>query len=57
MNKILHWVRLFSLVLVFSSGVLLKGMPNMWLGILHGVSGLTLTASILIHVIQRCRAA
>lgn len=55
MNKILHWVMLFSLLIVFSSGILLKGMPGMWLGIIHGVSGLTLTASILVHVVQRCR--
>lgn len=55
MNKILHWVMLFSLLIVFFSGILLKGMPGMWLGIIHGVSGLTLTASVLIHVVQRCR--
>lgn len=55
MNKVLHWVMLLSLVVVFFSGMLLKGMPGMWLGIAHGVSGLTLTVSVLIHVAQRCR--
>lgn len=57
MNKILHWVMLFSLFIVFFSGILLKGMPGMWLGIIHGISGLTLTASVLVHVVQRCRMA
>lgn len=53
MNKVLHWVMLVSLLVVFASGMLLKGLPGMWLGITHGVSGLTLTVSILIHVAQR----
>lgn len=57
MNKVLHWIMLFSLLMVFFSGILLKGMPGMWLGIAHGVSGLTLTASVLIHVFQRCRVS
>lgn len=57
MNRVLHWVMLLSLVVVFGSGMLLKGMPGMWLGITHGVSGLILTASVLIHVAQRCRPA
>lgn len=55
MNKVLHWVMLVSLVVVFCSGMLLKGMPGMWLGITHGVSGLLLTGSVLVHVVQRCR--
>lgn len=57
MNKVLHWVMLLALVVVFGSGMLLKGMPGMWLGITHGVSGLIFTASVLVHVVQRCRPA
>lgn len=53
MNKVLNWVMLVSLLLVFSSGILLKPIPNMWLGILHGVSGIVLFVSTLIHVVQR----
>lgn len=53
MNKGLNWVMLISLLLVFASGLLLKPMPGMWLGILHGVSGIVLFASTLIHVLQR----
>lgn len=55
MNKILNWVMLVSLVLVFVSGILLKPMPGMWLGILHGVSGLTLVVSVMVHVLRHAR--
>lgn len=55
MNKVSNWVMLVSLLLVFSSGILLKPMPNMWLGILHGVSGIVLFVSTLIHVVQRSK--
>ncbi|OUN25410.1 hypothetical protein [Pseudoflavonifractor sp. An85] len=55
MNKGLNWVMLISLLLVFASGLLLKPMPGMWLGILHGVSGIVLFVSTLIHVLQRVR--
>jgi len=55
MNKILNWVMLASLVLVFVSGILLKPMPGMWLGILHGVSGLTLVVSVMVHVLRHAR--
>lgn len=55
MNKGLNWVMLISLLLVFASGLLLKPMPGMWLGILHGVSGIVLFVSTLIHVLQRIR--
>ena len=55
MNKGLSWVMLISLLLVFASGLLLKPMPGMWLGILHGVSGIVLFVSTLIHVLQRVR--
>lgn len=55
MNKVLHWVMLLSLLVVFFSGMLLKGLPGMWMGIAHGVSGLTLTVSVLIHILQHSR--
>ena len=49
MNRVLHWVMLLSLVVVFGSGMLLKGMPGMWLGITHVLAGLILTTSVLVH--------
>lgn len=55
MNKGLNWVMLISLLLVFASGMLLKPMPGMWLGILHGVSGIVLFVSTLIHVFRHCK--
>ncbi len=51
-RKIINWVMIVSLVVVMSTGMLLKPMPGMVLGILHGVSGFTLTISIIIHCIQ-----
>ncbi len=55
MNKVLNWVMLVSLLLVFFSGILLKPMPNLWLGRLHGVSGIILFASTLSHMVQRSK--
>lgn len=55
MNQTLNRVMLISLVLVFASGLLLKPMPDMWLGILHGGSGIVLFVSILLHVFQHAR--
>lgn len=55
MKNVLNWMMLVSLVLVFVSGVLLKPMPGMWLGIVHGVSGLVLFVSGLIHVLRHAR--
>lgn len=55
MNKMLNWVMLVSLVMVFVSGMMLKPMPGMWLGILHGVSGLTLVVSVMVHVFRHAR--
>lgn len=55
MNKMLNWVMLVSLVMVFVSGMMLKPMPGMWLGILHGVSGLTLVVSVMVHVLRHAR--
>ena len=53
MQKVLNWVMFLSLITVFITGLLLKGMPGMALGITHGVSGLVLTVSAAIHMLQR----
>lgn len=53
MNKGLNWIMMVSLVLAFASGIALKAMPGMWLGIVHGVSGLVLVVSVLVHVFRR----
>ena len=58
MNKnrqILNWVMLISLILVFASGILLKPFPGMWLGITHGVSGIVLFISAMIHIVGHMR--
>lgn len=55
MNKVLNWVMLVSLLLSFGSGMLLKLMPGMWLGILHAGSGLSLLLSALIHAVEHCK--
>lgn len=48
-NAIINRVMIVSLVVVMITGVLLRAMPGMWIGILPGVSGITLTISIIIH--------
>ncbi len=48
-TKILNWTMMISLIVVFVSGILLKPFPGMWLGITHGVSGIVLLVSALIH--------
>ena len=42
---------LVSLIIVFTTGILLKAMPGMWLGIAHGISGLVLVIGAVIHCI------
>ena len=49
---IINWMMLVSLIAVVISGILLHPMPGMWLGIVHGVSGMILTISIIIHCFQ-----
>ena len=54
MNKktmILNWTMLISLILVFVSGILLKPFPGMWMGITHGISGIVLFISAMIHIV------
>ena len=54
MNKktqLLNWTMLISLSLVFGTGILLKSFPGMWMGITHGVSGIVLFVSAMIHIL------
>lgn len=50
--KIVNYILLISLIVVFGSGILLKPFPGMWMGITHTVSSLTLVVSAIIHCIQ-----
>lgn len=43
---------MIALIVVFATGILLKPMPGMWMGIMHGVSGFVLVVSSLIHAIS-----
>lgn len=52
MRVVINWTMLISLVVVFVTGILLKPMPGMWLGIAHGVSGLALVVTSLIHAVS-----
>lgn len=49
---IVNKVMLVSLIVTMATGLLLRPFPGMWMGILHGVSGITLTISIGIHCLQ-----
>ena len=50
-TMILNWTMLISLILVFVTGILLKPFPGMWMGITHGVSGIVLFVSAMIHIL------
>ncbi len=52
MRMAVNWVMLISLIVVFVTGILLKPMPGMWMGITHGVSGFLLVISAVIHCVQ-----
>lgn len=49
---VVNWIMLISLVIAFATGILLKSMPGMWMGIVHGLSGIVLMISAMIHCIQ-----
>lgn len=49
---IVNWTMMIALIVVFVTGILLKPMPGMWMGIMHGVSGFVLVVSSLIHAIS-----
>lgn len=48
-RMIINWIMMISLITVFVTGILLKPMPGMWMGITHGVSGFVLMISAVIH--------
>ena len=54
-RQILNWTMMISLILVFVSGMLLKPFPGMWMGITHGVSGIVLFISAMIHIVGHMR--
>jgi len=54
-RQILNWTMMISLILVFVSGILLKPFPGMWMGITHGVSGIVLFISAMIHILGHMR--
>ena len=51
MMNLINWTMLISLIVVFVTGLLLKPMPGMWMGIAHGMSGFVLVISAVIHCI------
>ena len=53
--NILNWTMMISLIVVFASGMLLKPFPGMVLGITHGVSGIILFISAMIHALKHMR--
>lgn len=50
-RQILNWTMMISLILVFVTGILLKPLPGMWMGITHTVSGFVLFISAMIHIL------
>ena len=48
----INWIMLISLIVVFVTGILLKFMPEMWMGISHALSGLLLVITAVIHMLQ-----
>lgn len=47
-----NWIMLVSLIVVMTTGMLLRPYPGMWMGITHALSGFVLTISIVIHCFQ-----
>lgn len=54
-RDMVNFIMMISLIIVFVSGLLLKVMPGMWMGITHGLSGIVLVASAAVHYIQNRR--
>ncbi len=54
-RQILNWTMMVSLILVFGTGILLKPFPGMWMGITHGVSGIVLFISAMIHIVSHMK--
>jgi len=51
-TNILNWIMMISLTVVFVSGILLKPFPGMWMGIIHGVSGVGFFISAMLHAFK-----
>lgn len=49
---LINWIMLISLILVMGSGIMLKFIPGMWMGITHAVSGLVMFICAVIHCVQ-----
>lgn len=49
---LVNYIMLISLVVVFVSGILVKMMPGMWLGMTHTFSSIILFVCAIIHCIQ-----
>ena len=54
-TNILNWTMMIALIVVFATGILLKPFPGMWMGITHGVSGIVLFVSAMIHGLKHMR--
>lgn len=52
MMVLINWMMLVALIVVFVTGILLKPMPGVWMGIAHGVSGFVLVITAVIHALQ-----
>lgn len=50
--QVVNYIMLIALIIVFVTGMLLKPMPGMWMGISHGVSGYVVVICAVIHCLQ-----
>lgn len=50
--KVVNYIMLIALIIVVMTGILLKPMPGMWMGISHGVSGYVVAICAIIHCLQ-----
>lgn len=54
-TNILNWTMMISLIVVFATGILVKPFPGMWMGITHGVSGIVLFVTAMMHSLKHMR--
>ncbi len=52
-GMVVNWIMLIALLTAFVTGILLKCMPGMWMGIAHALSGIALLAAALLHIVQQ----
>lgn len=50
--RVVNYIMLIAMIIVFVTGMLLKPMPGMWMGISHGVSGYVVMICAVIHCVQ-----